>query len=108
MPLPSKLCHVSDPWSAWRSTGRAPEYSPQKSGSKTWLSYAAMIPICAVSCGSMPPFGPMADEGVLGDPYSDALTRQQLLTLARTTQEAQVTRVTDPGGTTQELWMVVP
>ena len=47
--------------------------------------------------------------GVLGDPYSDVPIRQQrLLILAQTTQEAQVTRVTDPEGTTQELWMVVP
>ena len=53
--------------------------------------------------------GPLADEGVLGDPYSDVPIRQQrLLTLARTTQEAQVTRVVDPRGATQELWMVVP
>jgi signal transduction histidine kinase/CheY-like chemotaxis protein/sensor domain CHASE-containing protein len=53
--------------------------------------------------------GPLADEGVLGDPYSDVPTRQQrLLTLARTTQEAQVIRVADPRGATQELWMVVP
>gem|GEM_PF-1328710 len=53
--------------------------------------------------------GPLVDEGALGDPYSDMPTRQQrLLTLARTTQEAQVTRVADPGGTAQELWMVVP
>ena len=35
--------------------------------------------------------------GVLGDPYSDVPIRQQrLLTLAQTTQEAQVTRVADP------------
>ena len=53
--------------------------------------------------------GPLVDEEALGDPYSDVPTRQQrLLTLARATQEAQVTRVTDLGGTTQELWMVVP
>jgi two-component system NtrC family sensor kinase len=53
--------------------------------------------------------GLLADEGVLGDPYSDVpLRQQQLLTLAQTTQEAQVIRVTDPEGTTQELWMVVP
>ena len=53
--------------------------------------------------------GPLADEGVLGDPYSDVPIRQQrLLILAQTTQEAQVTRVTDPEGATQELWMVVP
>jgi signal transduction histidine kinase/ActR/RegA family two-component response regulator len=53
--------------------------------------------------------GPLADEGVLGDPYSDVPIRQQrLLTLARTTQEAQVTRVVDSRGATQELWMVVP
>src|SRR6266566_1306532 len=53
--------------------------------------------------------GPLTDEGVLGDPYSDVPIRQQrLLTLARTTQEAQVIRVADAGGATQELWMVVP
>jgi signal transduction histidine kinase/ActR/RegA family two-component response regulator len=53
--------------------------------------------------------GLLADEEALGDPYSDVPTRQQrLLTLARTTQEAQVTWVADPRGATQELWMVVP
>lgn len=53
--------------------------------------------------------GPLANERVLGDPYSDVPLRQQrLLTLAQTTQEAQMIRVTDPEGTTQELWMVVP
>jgi signal transduction histidine kinase/ActR/RegA family two-component response regulator len=53
--------------------------------------------------------GPLADEGALGDPYSDVPTRQQrLLTLAWTTQEAQVTRIADPRDSTQELWMVVP
>jgi signal transduction histidine kinase/CheY-like chemotaxis protein len=53
--------------------------------------------------------GPLADEGALGDPYSDVpIRQQQLLTLARTTQEARVIRVADPGGATQELWMVVP
>jgi len=53
--------------------------------------------------------GPLADEGALGDPYSDVPIRQQrLLTLARTTQEAQVIRVADTGGATPELWMVVP
>ena len=53
--------------------------------------------------------GPLADEGALGDPYSDVPIRQQrLLTLARTTQEAQVIRVADTEGATQELWMVVP
>ena len=53
--------------------------------------------------------GPLADEGALGDPYSDVPIRQQrLLTLARTTQETQVMRVVDTEGATQELWMVVP
>jgi len=53
--------------------------------------------------------GPLADEGTLGDPYSDVPIRQQrLLTLARTTQETQVMRVVDTEGATQELWMVVP
>jgi two-component system NtrC family sensor kinase len=53
--------------------------------------------------------GPLANERVLGDPYSDVpLRQQQLLTLARTTQEAQVIRVTDAESATQELWMVVP
>jgi two-component system NtrC family sensor kinase len=53
--------------------------------------------------------GPLADEGVLGDPYSDMPIRQQrILTLARTAQEAQVIRVADTGDAIQELWMVVP
>jgi PAS domain S-box-containing protein len=53
--------------------------------------------------------GPLADEGALGEPRRGALThQQQILALAQTAQDVQVTRVPDARGTNQELWMVVP
>jgi PAS domain S-box-containing protein len=44
--------------------------------------------------------GPLADEGTLSQP--------QLLALAQTTKDVQVTRVKDAGSVDQEIWMVVP
>jgi signal transduction histidine kinase/ActR/RegA family two-component response regulator/sensor domain CHASE-containing protein len=45
-------------------------------------------------------FGPLADEGALSQP--------QLLALAQTTKDVQVTRVKDAGSVDADLWMVVP
>src|SRR5712692_10375509 len=89
MLLPSKPCHVFGPWSGWRSIGKARECSPQKSGSKTWRSYAAMTPTCRASCGSMPPSGPMDSA-----PWQ---TRGRWATPIATCRYAS-----------PELWMVVP